>query len=426
MPKPNLSVPLTLITLGLCAGAAAPAPAQTAPSVLDGPVDLGALMEDAAERPAFSYPVEPNFNIPGLDGNSNLRIYGYSQFRYVANTRDTQAEDNDFTHGFGFREVRLGARGNLMTKNLTYYLQAAFDSGTSRLTDAWLRYDLKEQLGPGWAIRFGSFKSPFLYEELSSATKQLLSERSVVDSYFQQGRAQQIELQWKNDHFDAFLSFNDGWRNNLDNRYGNAWGVTARAGWLPIGTWKQHEDMQAWRGEEMMLAFGIAGHVQDGNPAFISATEERNRFLNDTRLAAWTVDAHFEVQGWSVYAAIMGEHDRPPESQGGGSRDGIGAMVQTGLFVTDNLQLVGRAEWATTDGDIGRPSGLESSQDEFAAVTFGAAYYFWGNNCKVIADVIVPLDEVGDVWTFTARGTLTDDAGESGQAALRVMWQWVF
>lgn len=387
------------------------------------PVDLGALVtEDAATRRSYTAPVTPKFGVDGADGASSLQIVGHVQFRYAVNGRDTSVPDNDLTQGFGFREVRLGARGTIGSKAWTYNLQGALDSGTYRLTDLWLRHDL----GDGWGIRFGSFKSPFLYEELSSATKQLMSERSLVDSYFAQGRAQQVELQYRGEQFEAYAAFSDGWRNHTDWRLGDMWGVTARAGWLALGTWKQHEDMQAWRGEEPMLAFGVAGHIQDGNPAVITMSEGRNRFLNDTRIVAWTVDAHFETGGWTVYGAIMGEHDRPPESAGGGSRDAFGAMVQTGYFVTDDLQLIGRAEWGTTDGDIGRPTGVESGQDEFAAVTVGVAYYLWGNNAKIIADVIVPLDEVGDVWTSSSRATLTDDAGESGQVALRVLFQWVF
>jgi hypothetical protein len=401
------------------------ASAQGEAGVLGVPIDLAAaLMQDVERRDSYTAPVESNFSIPGGDGVSSMRFYGYSQFRYVANRRDTEVEDNDFTHGFGFREVRLGVRGALSVPELTYNVQMAFDTGQVRLTDAWLRYDLAEHVGEGWAVRFGSFKSPFLAEELMSATKQMLAERSVVDTYFQQGRAQQIELQYRNDHVSALLSFNDGWRNHVDNRLGDMWGVTARGEWRVMGDWKQHDDMQSWRGQtEPMLVLGVAGHVQDGNPSNITASEAGNRFLNDTRIAAWTFDAHFEVDGFSIFGAVVGEHDRPP---GGGSRDAIGVMLQAGYFLTDNVQIAARGEWATTDGDIGRPSGLESGQDEFAAITAGVTYFFWGNNCKLTADVVVPLDEVGDVWTYTARGTLTDDAGESGQAAFRLMWQWVF
>jgi hypothetical protein len=246
----------------------------------------------------------------------------------------------------------------------------------------------------------------------------------VVDNYFQQGRAQQIELQFRNDHVAAAISFSDGWRNHVDNRLGDMWGLTARGEWLVFGDWKQREDMQSWRGQtDPMLVLGVAGHVQDGNPSSITPSEVNNRFLNDTRIAAWTFDAHYEIDGFSIFGAVVGEHDRPP---GGGSRDATGVMLQAGYFLTDNLQVAARGEWATTDGDIGRPSGIESGEDEFAAITAGLTYFFWGNNCKLTADVIVPLDEVGDVWTFTARGTLTDDAGRDGQAALRLLWQWVF
>lgn len=412
------TIPITLAALL----GTTPAPSTQAPSALETPANFRALIEDAATRTTYTAPPSPNFNLAGFDEVSNIRINGYVEFRYTANRRDTSVDDNDLTQGFGFREVRLGARGSIASKDWTYLFQGAFDTGSYRLTDLWLRRDL----GEGWALKFGSFKSAFLYEELSSATRQLMSERSVVDAYFLQGRAQQIELQLKRGQFDAYLALSDGWRSNNDWRFGDMWGLTARLGWIPIGTTTQHDDMQAWRGEQPMLAFGIAGHIQDGNPDLISTSEQRNRFLNDTRIVAWTADAHLELEGWTLYAAVMGEHDRPPDSQGTGSRDALGLMIQSGLFVTDNLQLTARAEWGNTDGDLGRPTATESAQDEFAAITLGASYYFWANNAKLAADIIVPLDEVGDVWTFSARSTLTDDAGESGQAALRVKFTWAF
>lgn len=384
-----------------------------------GPLFPGALIQDAAARPAFTPHVEPSFTIAGADGVSTMRIYGYVQYRYTANLRDTDSEGNDLTQGFGFRETRLGARGTIGSKDWTYYLQAALDTGDARLSDVWLRRDL----GDGWALRFGSFKPPFLYEELAPAMRQLLADRSVVDAYFQQGRAQAVELQYRQGAFEGFLALSDGWRRNNDWRYGDAWGLTGRVGWQFFGTRRQREDFQAWRGEEPMLAIGVAGHIQDGAAMQITSSERSNRFFNDTRITSWTADIHWEQNGLILFAAVMGEHDRPPE---GGSRDALGLMVQAGYFITDDIQLVARAEWGTTDGDLGRPRPGDSLQDEFAAITLGAAWYLWGNNAKLVADVVIPLDEVGSVWGITSRGLLADEAGASGQAALRVLFQWGF
>lgn len=422
MPNPALELALALALVHPAQSQIAQEPPATRDlGVLAPAPSFEALLQDAATRQAYRPPSGPNFRINGQN-ESTLRFTGYVQTRYIFNARDTDVPDNDITQGFGFGELRLAATGNLMGDRLTYNAQMALESGVGRLTDAWVRYQIDEQ----WAIQMGSFKPAFLWEENSSATRQPLVERSLVDSYFRQSRAKQIEAQYRTDHFEARLGFSDGWRRNLDSRLGTTWGLTGRVSWLPLGTWSQHSDFQAWRGEEPMVALGLAAHVQDGMPLGISASEMRNRFLNDTMIVSWTADAHAEFDGWTLYGAVVGEHDRVPGTVGGGTRDAYGALFQAGYFITDQTQLNGRFEWGTTDGDLGRPMGIESAEDEFVAITAGVAHYFYGNNAKIVADVLVPLDEVGDVWSSTSRGTATDDAGADGQAVFRLQFQFAF
>src|SRR5690606_27507926 len=94
--------------------------------------------------------------------------------------------------GFEMRRTRLQFAGHVINPNWTYQIQGDFnrDGGGFTLLDGVIGHKFEN----GMTVRVGQFKAPFNREELVSSSRQLAVDRSLVNSRFNVGRAQGIEL----------------------------------------------------------------------------------------------------------------------------------------------------------------------------------------------------------------------------------------
>lgn len=92
---------------------------------------------------------------------------------------------------------------------------------------------------------------------------------------------------------------------------------------------------------------------------------------------------------------------------GSSNGEGVALNLQPGVYLTDNLQLVGRYQIAMSNDDAGlvsqrryeRPAGLPAD-DFYQAVYVGLNYYLAGHRAKIMTGV--ELSDMGGEQTFTA------------------------
>lgn len=191
------------------------------------------------------------FYITDGTGNNTLYIGGAAQFRYQHNFRDEtdgqgQNEDNDFTHGFSHRNVRLWWFGSVWSKDLTYMVKAnlastrtanagfaGFDGDNSGVIgddatdvlpnasnwdntegqdasaafeDVWGNYAWDN----GVSVKWGQFKLPIFREESINSEHLLGLDRSNNNDVFNQGYSQGVMITYTSDSFRMNAAFSDG------------------------------------------------------------------------------------------------------------------------------------------------------------------------------------------------------------------------
>ena len=149
------------------------------------------------------------FYLGSADGNFLLKVNGRLQARFVYNTQDNSADDDE-RWGFENRRTQLLFNGHVIDPSLHYMIQTAMSrvGGEVRVLNAFITKDL----GDSWKLRVGQFKPPFMREELMSSTRQLTVERSLVNEEFNQARSQGVELAYNGDLLNAAVMINEGFR----------------------------------------------------------------------------------------------------------------------------------------------------------------------------------------------------------------------
>lgn len=382
-----------------------------------------ALRGDGA---AAGYDKSKGFFLSSGDGNYTLSLKGDMQLRWALNGRSIASgaaaqgspanTTADESWGFEFRRVRLTFFGNVIDPSWTYEVKMAYNrnatSGTNGfLDDAFVAKDL----GDGWSLRVGQFKPPFLREELVSAVSQLAVERSLVNDAFTAARAQGLRLGWQDERFKIEAFYGDTMRANATAPYavttgsagplnaGGALGVAAsqntgfsanqsdyafaaRVEWKPTGEWKQFRDMQSFRGEEQGMLFGLAGYAEQ-----VDAVLSADGATPDVILSA-TADATLDFGGAHLFASGVIRNvslQSPQAVRGGGTDDGLhqwGALVQGGVFVTDDVEAFARYEIGNSDTDQYRTqaSALLASGEELSVATIGINWWLAGSKNKQV------------------------------------------
>jgi len=346
---------------------------------------------------------DKSFFLASADNAFRLEIAGHVQVRFAYNGQSGGPID-DHRWGFENRRTKLKFEGHVLDESWTFQVIGAFlgIGGTFFLDTGYIT----KTFDNGVAVRVGQFKPPFLREELISSSRQLAVDRSLVNEEFNQGRAQGIEVGYKNDVFGIKGSYHDGFRSRgtAASAETTEFAFTARAEWLAAGSWGQFEDFTSWSGDELGVLIGGAIHYEKDEYGTAAGPEEET--------FSWTVDGSVEFGGAHLYGAVVGRH---LEVAGA---DQVGVVVQGGMFfVPDDWELFARYELG--DLDIAGSENLN-------IVTVGVNRYFAKHALKWTTDVGVAFEPIDIRFAALGAGWRTDTAGENGQVVIRSQLQLLF
>ena len=404
------------------------------------------LSADAGSRSSFradggaGYDAQ-GFNISSGDGANTLYIFGSAQIRYNMDFGDDGADDpnfperDDFTGGFEVGLGRLGVHGNVWDKALTYQVRGDFGgNGDFSLETAFAQYAWDN----GFALQFGQFKHPLLRESMIDNEYQLAVNRSIAEAVFGGGYVQGFQLKYAAEAFRVWAGFTDGiyTANTPYNSSQEAdWAFNARAEFKAMGNnWERFDDFTSWRSaEDMGLIIGAAAHYQD-------SSGDTGGVVDTNSILDYTIDAQFEGKGFNVFAAFYGNMT-DANADDGTDTDNYGAVIQAGVFLTDQVELFGRWDMIMWDSSITDGAGDEADDNHF--ITAGVNYYLSPEShaAKFTADVIYslegtallygagpdvdnPSDGAAPLYGNTTYGLLgQSDDGEFGvQLQFQVVW----
>ncbi len=358
-----------------------------------------------------------NFFIASADGNFRLNIEGQMQARFAFNTvpasslppasRDRTNLRNEY--GFEFRRIRMNFFGHVFDPSWTYRIQWAYerDGENSGRPLAFEDAFIQKALGGGWYVRAGQWKNFLNYEEIASSRTQQFVERSAVNQYFSTQFVQGAMLGWESEQYRVYAAYIDGGANRnigVISNTGNAtqWAFDGRVEWKLAGAWGQFRDMQGWHGSDFAVMLGAAANVQraGGNPPPGRVTVGNGNLPNLTgmgtvndqvSLVTYTADANVRGDGWSGWAAFLGnsvyDGGRIARSVRVEGTNSYGVVVQGGVFLTNAVELIARYEglWVDSDNDnptIANPLVAQSLN----IVTLGVNWYFHQNAVKLTLD----------------------------------------
>lgn len=356
-----------------------------------------------------------NFFIASADGNFRLNLEGQIQVRYAYGSLPvsaTAANSESDLFGFELRRMQIALFGNMFDKSVTYRVQLQYQRDASvgapplRWADVWMQ----KALGDGYFVRAGQWKNLYNYEEETSSRTQQMVERSIINDYFNTKFIQGVLLGWESDQLRLFGSFNDGGANRdtgvIQQRANlTEWAFTGRAEWKPFGEWGQIRDMQGWVGSPFALQLGAGVNVQraggdppaqrlaPGNGTIIPPGISGLTAASDVMsLLSWTTDVNLRGSGWSAWGAFLGNTiysgGETARQLGVNGALSLGAVVQGGVFLTEELELVARWEglWVSSGFRPGvyAPNSLNSQT--LNILTVGMNWYFNKNQLKFQID----------------------------------------
>lgn len=362
---------------------------------------------------------DKGFFLGSADGNFLLKVQGQLQARFVYNTQENSPDD-DQRWGFENRRTKLTFSGHIVDRSWDYRIQSAAnrDGGDFDLDDAFIAKHFGD-----WTLRVGQFKPPFMREESVSSSRQMAVERSLVNEEFNQGRSQGVELAYRGDQFGAAVMLNEGF--DRDNTPALAqdteFAITARAEALIAGSWDQFKDFASWPDEGTAVLIGAALHYErdefgTGDGLFVDADADGlDDTPNDDELEtlAFTADLSLEFGSANAFAAIVYRNLNRDST----NVDQLGLVVQGGVFLTDDLEIFARYEWADADS-----AGL----DDLSVITFGVNRFWAKHALKWTTDIGIGLNEIAEPFSASGAGWRTDASGEDGQIVVRSQMQLLF
>jgi hypothetical protein len=363
------------------------------------------------------------------EGESSVKLGGWSQFRYLMNWRRNPenlangTHDSGFTNGFETARTRLLATGNVMVKDLTFKIEGEFNRGDGdfRLLDAWGRYKFENGVYTTW----GQFKPPLLREELVSDIYQLGMGRSTVNEIFSLKRSQGVMIGYQNESWNLRASVNDG-ANALNTSYVSPveadFAVTGRIEYKGAGDWKQLDDFTGWRAQSLVWLLGGAVHYQhNGNTASTGTPAQQADIL-------YTVDATIEGSGWTAYGAFVGRNQNPDTDSD--SFNDFGVLAQGGYMFTEKLDVFLRWDAVMADGDR-----TNTDNDWFNTLSLGSNYYLFPRShaakFTVELDWFVEQTQKNSLVNAFANSSSSDliairPSDRDDQFALKFQFQLVF
>ncbi len=349
------------------------------------------------------------FYLASGDGNFRLRIMGQIEFRWIYSRQNNAPSGDNDVSGFENTRTRLGLKGYVFDPSWSYFIWSAWGStGSSSLLDVYV----EKKLDDHWAVEVGQFKLPNWREWEISETRQQFSERSLLDARYRSLYSQGLQIHYTTEKVklhgafsDGLQSFNNPWNvSSTNSPYLQAqtdFALTGRAEILLEGEWGQFADFEGWRGENAGTMVGVSGHWQKGESG--DATESNE-------IVQWSVDMAHECSGFNLFGAVIGTH---VENNVGLNRDEIGFLLQGGVFLNDDWELMARYEWGDLDG-AGGVAG-----DDLSILTAGVSRFWNHHALKFTADVGYAFQPVDAAWGGAGRGWRGDGAGEDGQIVIR-------
>jgi hypothetical protein len=359
---------------------------------------------------------EKGFFIAGADGGFRLDIKGQVQVRWISGHQDDGPADDD-RRGFEVTRTRVGLAGHVIDPSWRYFVWGGWTgSGASILLDAWI----EKRFENGWSVRTGQFKLPAWREWTVSETRQQFVERSILDARYAQGYSKGILASRAGDDFRLHLAFSDGLRTintpwsigpdrvtgTLPYQQSTEYALTARGEWKLAGAWSQYADFTSFPGEDPMCVVGASIHYQDGE----YGTDD-----DEIEIFQWTVDGSFEFGGANLYGAVIGTSVEDESVD----RDEIGFLVQGGLFVADDWEVIARFEYGDMDGG-------GDLDDTLSVLTVGVNRFFAKHALKWTTDGGYAFDPIDAAWAAAGRGFRPDGPGRDGQVVVRTQMQLLF
>lgn len=427
------------------------------------------------------------FFIASPNGDFKLNIKGQIQFRWAYDHRSndgitttnqpgtgSQSIPKENVWGFENRRTKLAFTGFVIDPSWTYEIQPVFNRSPGSVTSGDQTFSsgnivgsvenvwIQKTFDNGFNVRVGQFKSPFLREELVSSSAQLAVERTLVSDMFSTKFSQGIQFEYggrTGDPLKAQFFYGDGlrangtsvptntatsWANTAGGFAGgyttpfNAnltnWAFAGRLEWLGAGNWRQFRDLNSFRGEEFGWMAGVGGMGQSIRP------QNEGEVSDKTTKSMWGVTADLTMDFGGSNLFVYGVYRRVNLTGDVTTRDGEadgmnqwGAVVQGGVFVSNEVELFARYEVGDTDTDQFRTvePGVELALDSI--VTAGFNYYIDGNkDVKWTTDFGYAFTPIGDFassgadWLQDFSGSTGDGFTNDGQWVFRTQLQLLF
>lgn len=376
----------------------------------------------------------------------NIEVSVGVQFGYSANFRDDGGVlgDNDTTIGFGLQEARVAIEGDV-TDNMRGRVSFDFgpddgDSlngqGTANLEDAYVDWTVNDS----FTLRIGQYAPAFsAFNEARVDTFHNISAYNSVTQDFlaNSHRTQGIQATWGNETWDLSVGFTDG--PTSDNTAFNSaaeadFAFNARFDFFSDSNKARFADQSSWRGSETGWRIGAGvSWASFGNTNPASPATEADSL-------AYTIDAAYEGDGWSAWAAFYGV-DVDPDA--GVDHTNYGFEVGAAVFFSDQWE--GYARWDTLLLDDDAGAGQTTNEDTFNFIAVGTNYYFVPEShaAKLTLELGWSLDETGDIVNTAgdtgigvfggvtgtnpgSTGYFLDAAGEDSQFMLSAIMQFMF
>jgi hypothetical protein len=320
------------------------------------------------------------------------------QFRSVTDYRsNTNAKGDQTESGFEIRRMQFKLEGTALTSRLYYFFQwnTNNNTGSVYLEDAFV----KHSFAPDWAIRSGQFKEQLTHEKITSDTKLLAVDRSLLDATLGGGwfdRVQGVGLiyggQAKGKALNAEVDFLDGSKSlNSDftghvsdppligqvsapNFHNFDFGVTARAEYMAMGDWANYSDFTARGLKNNLLVLGGGVEWNQGG---------------DGDTFGGTVDVTLKhTCGGTLYGAAIVREITKDLSATGEDQTNWGFLVQASYLMNPAWEAFARYSFIRYDSKI-MAAGNEA---DFHEIGVGVAYYLGdngqaGNKAKITVDL---------------------------------------
>jgi phosphate-selective porin OprO/OprP len=402
------------------------------------------VLADAETRSSFQatgatagYNANRGFFMSSPDGSFSMNVQGLVQARWTFNYAN--GEDRASEWGFDVRRARLTFSGKI-AGDWSYEIQGQWGSpfgfenreviladessfevdgagGSFNLLNAYVQRDI-ELAGNTMTVTAGQFKAPFLREWLVDAGSLLSTDYSLLSYYFYQGYSVGVQLGMTSDDFRFNVAYTNGVGTPVDlgiGSYGSGWtnnptqySFAGRAEFKMGGNWSDFDTFSSRRGSAEGLMFGVAGLWQ---------RYWDNLVTDDPAMVAGvTADVTWNFGGASLFAALVYENISTPN----GSTQPWGFMVQGGYFLTDDVELFARYDYAN--------SGLQAKEigggsTTINVVTLGANY-FMSNNAKFTANFGYAFNQLGSLYAAQSAGFRP--SSQNGQFAIQAQLQLTF